>query len=177
VKQRRVLLPFTHGVNMNAIEQAVRFAKHEHAILVALSLLPEHELSRRLRWEHIQQSKDFLEAVRHKAARHDVPVEPFEVHTEHPVQTINEFAHEHHVSGALVFVHEGKGVLLSSNQINHLLERATPRLFIVTLPPRAGKKLLDKVIKQPVQLATRLLRGGATSSGQDVVEAQDSRQV
>lgn len=173
MKRRRVLLPFTHGVNMNAIEQAVRFAKREHAILLPLSLLPEQqEMSRRLRWEHIQQSKDFLEAARHKAERHGVPVESFEVHTEHPVQTITEFAHKHHVSGVLIFVREGKGVLLSSNQINHLMEKVTPRLFIVTLPPRAGNKVLENVIKRPVRLATKLLRAEATAPEQDVVEVQ-----
>jgi hypothetical protein len=173
MKRRRLLLPFTHGVSMSAIEQAVRFAKREHATLLPLSLLPEdREMSRRLRWEHIQQSKDFLEAVRHKAERHGVPVELFEVHTEHPAQTINEFAHQHHVSGVLVFVREGKGVLLSSNQINHLLEKATPRLFIMTLPPGAGKKLLENVIKRPVRLATKLLRAEMPSPGQDVVEVE-----
>ena len=173
MKPGRILLPFTHGVSMNAIEQAVRFAKREHATLLPLSLLPEQkERPRSMRWEHIQQSKDFLEAVQHKAERHGVQVEPFEVHTEHPVQTINEFAHKHHVSGVLVFVREGKGVLLSSNQITYLLEKATPRLFIMTLPPRAGKKLLENVIKQPARLATKLLRAKTTSSGQDVVEVE-----
>lgn len=171
MKQRRLLLPFTHGVSMDAIEQAVRLAKREHAILLSLSLLPaQKEVSSRLRWEHIQQSKDFLEAVRHKAERHGVPVESFEVHTEHPVQTINEFAHEHHVSGVLVFVREGKSILLSSNQINHLLERATPRLFIVTLPPRAGNKLLENIIRRPARLAAKLLRTEATTPEQEVVE-------
>jgi Universal stress protein family len=175
MKRRRVLLPFTHGVSMSAIEQAVRFAKREHAVLVALSLIPQQkEMSRRLRLEHVQQSKDFLEAVRHKAARHGVQVEPFEVYTEHPVQTIKEFAHEHHVSGVLIFVREGKGVLLSNSQIKHLMEKIGSRLYIVALPPGPGRKLLERVVKRPMRLATRLLGGGeaATETGQDVVAVQ-----
>ncbi|SRR5579884_498768 len=174
MKKRRVLLPFTHGVSMNAIEQAVRFAKRGHAILVPLSLLPEQEMSRRLRWEHIQQSKDFLEAVRHKAERHGVAIEPYEVHTEHPVQTINEFAHEHHVSGVLVFVRNESGILLSISQINHLLEKMPSRIYIIVLPPGAGKKLWESIIRRPARLATRLLGRGeaATETEQDVLEAQ-----
>ena len=92
----RLLLPFTHGVNMYAIEQAILLAKSLEATLIPLSVIhvPQEGRSRGARLEHIQQSKDFLEAVKYKAARYGVPVERFEVFTADIVQSINIVANE-----------------------------------------------------------------------------------
>src|SRR5438874_1926683 len=69
----RLLLPFTHGVEMDTIEAAVLLAASHHAALVPLSLiLAPQTRGKGVRLEHVQQSKDFLEAVQHKAFRHDV---------------------------------------------------------------------------------------------------------
>src|SRR5713101_195830 len=78
-KTTRLLLPFTHGVEMDTIEAAVLLAASHHATLVPLSLiLTPQTRGKGVRLEYIQQSKDFLEAVRHKASRHHVPLERFE---------------------------------------------------------------------------------------------------
>ena len=67
----RLLLPFVHGVDKYAIEQALRFAKSHAATLVPLVLIREPEERRKgVRLEHIQQSRDFLETVKHKASRY-----------------------------------------------------------------------------------------------------------
>src|SRR5215467_9511353 len=80
---RRWLLPFTYGVDMQAIDAVVSLAESAGTTLVALSLVlvPEARRSRGARLEDIQQSKDFLEAIRWKAARCQVPVEYREVFT------------------------------------------------------------------------------------------------
>lgn len=62
MESRRWLFPFTHGVDMRAIDTVVRLAGDEGATLVAVSLVavPPGRWSQGARLEHIQQSKDFL---------------------------------------------------------------------------------------------------------------------
>ena len=83
MKNSRFLLPFVHGVDMRAIEQAILLAKGHEAILVPLVLIyvPEERRAKGARLEYIQQSRDFLEAIKFKAARYDVPIERLEVYT------------------------------------------------------------------------------------------------
>ena len=92
----RLLLPFTHGVDMCALDHAMRLAKGCNAILVPLALIyvPEDGRTKGARLEHIQQTKDFLEAVKHKAARYDVPIERLEVFTSDVAQSIRVVAGE-----------------------------------------------------------------------------------
>src|SRR5579872_7232610 len=91
----RLLLPFTHGVEMDTIEVAVLLAASHHATLVPLSLILAPQTRRKgVRLEHIQQSKDFLEAVQQKARRHGVPLERFEVLTGDVFQSISVLAHQ-----------------------------------------------------------------------------------
>ncbi len=63
-KTTRFLLPFTYGVEMDTIEAAVLLAASHHATHVPFSLiLTPQTRGKGVRLEHIQQSKDFLEAV------------------------------------------------------------------------------------------------------------------
>jgi CheY-like chemotaxis protein len=86
MKTPRWLLPFMHGVDMRAIEYTVRLAESAGATLIPVSLITAPPKGARL--EHLQQSKDFLEAVQHKAARYLVPVERYEVFTADAQQSI-----------------------------------------------------------------------------------------
>src|SRR5579884_403860 len=94
MKTTRLLLPFTHGVEMQALEVALRFARNDDAILVPLALLHVNGKARypRVRAEAWQQAKDFLEAAYNKAIRYDVSVERFEAITSNPVEKIAGFA-------------------------------------------------------------------------------------
>src|SRR5690242_11885613 len=96
MKTTRLLLPFTHGVDVCAIDSALRLAKGYDAILVPLALIyvPEDGQAKGARLEHIQQSKDFLEVVKHKAARYGVPLERLEVYTSDIAQSIRIIASE-----------------------------------------------------------------------------------
>lgn len=133
----RLLLPFTHGVNIFAIEQAILLAKSLDATLIPLSVIhvPQEGCSRGARLEHIQQSKDFLEAVKYKAARYGVPVERFEVFTPDSVQSINIVAGEQLCEGILLFLRGNKGVLLQANEIKHLLQIAASKLYVLHMQP------------------------------------------
>ena len=130
----RLLLPFVHGVDRYAIEQALRFAKSHAATLVPLVLIREPEERRKgVRLEHIQQSRDFLESVKHKASRYAVPIERLEVFTSDVVQSINLVASEMECEGVLLFVGRKDGILLQANEIKHLIETTTCKLYIIHL--------------------------------------------
>ncbi len=130
-----LLLPFTHGVDSFAVEQAIRLAKSLDAILIPLSIIFV-ALERRpggARLEHIQQSKDFLEMVKYKAARLGVPLERFEVFTPDVVDSIIIVAREQGCEGILLFVEDRRGVLLQADEIKRLMERAVCKLYIMHL--------------------------------------------
>src|SRR5579875_606332 len=83
MKTQRWLLPFTCSVHMRAIDAALRVANFNGATLVALSLVAPRPGRGMLhiRLEQIQESRDFLEAVRWKAIRSQTAVELHEVLT------------------------------------------------------------------------------------------------
>ncbi len=142
MKTTRLLLPFTHGVEMHAIEQAILLAQGHDATLIPLSLiyLPPEFPARGARLEHVQQSKDFLETVQHKAAHYDVPVERFEVFTGDVVKSINLVAEELKCDGVLLFVCDGNGILLQTSQIKHFMEHATCNFYVIRLPSKKDRQ-------------------------------------
>lgn len=131
-----LLLPFTHGVDASAINYALALAQRFHSTLVVLSLirLPEVPGARKPRLDAIQQSKDFLEFVQHKAARQGVPIVRVELYTLHPVRSIRTLAQEMECAGILLFVHRGAGVLLATAEVKQLLEDGSLPLYIARLP-------------------------------------------
>jgi len=134
MKTTRFLLPFVHGVDMCAIEQALQFAKSHEATLVPLVLIRVPEERRKgVRLEHIQQSRDFLETVKHKASRYAVPIERLEVFTSDVVQSINLVAGEMQCEGILLFIGRQDGILLQVNEMKHLLEMQSCKLYIIHL--------------------------------------------
>jgi len=143
MKTKRLLLPFTHGVDVCAIDSALRLAKGYDAILVPLALIyvPGDGKSKGARLEHIQQSKDFLEAVKHKAARYDVPLKRLEVFTSDVAQSIRTIASEMECEGILLFVGDKHGVLLSPIEMKRLMEHITCKLYILRLQSNDGGSL------------------------------------
>jgi hypothetical protein len=135
----RLLLPFTHGIDVSAIAAALALAHRFDATLVILSLirLPQRP-DRGPRWEDIQQSKDFLEFVQHKAARSGVPLERVELYTRHPVGSIRALAQEMECAGIVLVVRRGAGVLLATREVKQLLEDQRLPVYIVPLPDEAS---------------------------------------
>ena len=136
MKATRFLLPFVHGVNKFAIEQAILLAKSHQAMLVPLVLihLPEERRKKGVRLEYLQQSKDFLETVQQKADWYAVQIERLEVFTSDVVQTINLVASEVEYEGILLFVCHKGGILLQLHEIKCLMEMPVRKLYITRLP-------------------------------------------
>jgi len=181
MKIKRFLLPFTHGIDMCALEQAIRFAKGCDATLVPLALIriTQERQRKGVRLEHIQQSKDFLEAVNHKAARFGVPIERFEIFTSDVVQSINTFATEIECEGILLFIGGESGILLEISEIKRLMEMGSCKLYVLHMSANTGKKHLEQLHKlvsnwlaknrkqQDVLLEAQNCSGGETDQPMD----------
>jgi hypothetical protein len=130
----RLLLPFTHGVAMDTIEAAVLLAASHHATLVPLSLiLSPQTRGKGVRLEHIQQSKDFLEVVQHKALRHGVPLERFEVFTSDVLQSIAVLVHQLSCDGVVLALRGRNGSLLGAETIEQLMGMRACPLYLMYL--------------------------------------------
>jgi len=93
--------------------------------------VPERRQAKGARLEHVQQSKDFLEATKYKAGRYAVPVERFEVFTSDVVRSIDLVASEMECEGILLFVGRRGGILLDINEIKRLVELPICKLYIM----------------------------------------------
>ena len=136
MKIPRWLLPFTHGVDTAAIEYAVRLAESAGATLVPVSLISAPPKGARL--EHIQQSKDFLEAVQHKAERFQVPVERYEVFTADVIQSLTTLVHERRCEGIVLVTGGEHSRLLRDEEIKHLLIKPPAALVLIRLSAPIG---------------------------------------
>ncbi len=136
MKTTRFLLPFVHGVDKFAIEQAILLAKSHQATLVLLVLMhvPEERQKKGVRLEYLQQSKDFLETVKQKADWYSVQIERLEVFTSDVVQSINLVASEMESEGILLFVNHKGGILLQLREIKRLMEMPERKLYVLRLP-------------------------------------------
>ena len=131
----RLLLPFTHGVEMETIEAAVLLAASHHATLVPLSLVPVPQArGKGARLEHIQQSKDFLEATQQKALRHSVPLERFEAFTGDAVQSIATLVQQLACDGMILALRGRNGSLLSLKMIERIMAISPGPLYLIYLP-------------------------------------------
>jgi hypothetical protein len=152
MKEQRWLLPFTHGLDMQAIYDAVSLAQNARVRLVAVSLVsvPQESRSSGAHLEHIQQSKDFLEAVKWKAARYQVPTERYEAFTGNVLQSIRLLADKQHCASIILVTSEKKEVLLEANEVKRLLEAPPVSLVLIRLPAQSERLSIR-------QLSSRLL--------------------
>jgi len=128
----RWLLPFMFGVDMRAIDYAVSLSGSAGATLVPVSLVSTPTKGARL--EHIQQSKDFLEAVQHKAARYRVPVERYEVFTQNVLQSIRTLVSEMHCDGIILVTGGEHPCLMQHEEVKRLLIAPPVSLVLIRLP-------------------------------------------
>jgi hypothetical protein len=135
MKALRWLLPFTHEVDMRAIDNVVSLAKSTGTTLIAVSLIsaPSKTGSRGARLEHIQQSKDFLEAIKWKAARYEVSVERYEVFTPDVMQSIVSLTREMHCDAIVLVTASEREALLQAHEVKSLLIEPPASLVIIRL--------------------------------------------
>ncbi|GHO87691.1 hypothetical protein [Dictyobacter formicarum] len=161
----RLLLPFTHGVDTEALDVAIQLAKACHTTLVAVAVLRGKAKRNRLepRLEDIMQAQDFLEAARWKAARYRVDIERFEIVTTDVttdmVGSLDVLTKQRSCNGVALFVRGGKGVLLSNDEILACLEQVDCTRYLVHLPAQTSPlfdALCRRLIRCSSWLSTRL---------------------
>ena len=172
----RLLLPFTHGVDMEALDMAVYFARNHQATLVPLVLIhvTEPTCSRGVRLDLLQQAQDFLEAVSHKAMKNNVAVERFNVVTHNVTERILHFTSLNEYAGILLFMRDEKGVLLSLHEIKTLLKHGGPSYYLVHLPSKRSKHRISDLVQW---FASRFARRPLSSIPADSYYAQESLQL
>lgn len=89
-----------------------------------------------MRLELIQQSKDFLEAARHKALRLDVALECYEEYTPDVLERLTELAGNLKCSGLLLATRGREALLLQDQELEQLLVHPPAALVLVRLPAR-----------------------------------------
>ncbi len=179
MKTTRLLLPFTHGVDMEALDLAVLLAKDRQATLIPLALVHVSDTRRPAgaRLEHIQQAKDFLEAAQHKAAKHGVSIERFEVFTSDAVQSTDVLVQQLECDGIVLSARGSNSVLLTTDESKRLMEKIACMFYIVRLPVkrRAGWiQLLGKYL--PGWIMGRRSRAEEMASMQALTEPKEQPQ-
>jgi hypothetical protein len=141
IPARRWLLPFTQDLDLTVLEAALRLAEAGDATLIALSLIVTQP-ERNARLERIQQSKDFLEALRYKALRMHIACERYEAYTSDPLAQITFQARDLACDGVLLASKGQQSLLLSSEVSRSLLLHPPGALLLIRLPVRTAPRLL-----------------------------------
>ena len=144
--QHRWLLPFTYGLNMRAIAEVMSVADAAGATLVAVALIgiPTRPGNRGVCLEHIQQTKDFLEAVNAKAVRLGLTVERHEVVTRDAVGSLTMLISELHCDAIVLVSRKGKEIFLEVQQFTQVLDTPPAPLVLICLPECAERQSLWK---------------------------------
>jgi hypothetical protein len=174
MKTPRWLLPFTCGVDMNAIGYVVSLAESRGATLVPVSLVsaPDAPRSRGARLEDIQQSKDFLEAIQHKAVRYQVPVERYEVFTDDVIRSITVLIHDLHCDSIVLVALEKKDVLLRAPELKRLFMEPPTSLVLIRLPAHTDRTQIPHLGPWFLSWLRRLWR-----QQDDISQVQDAPEV
>jgi hypothetical protein len=162
---KRLLLPFTHGVDRRAIEHALQLAQDREAMLVPLALIriPDNRLARgvgAIRLEHIQQAKDFLETVCYAAPKYNVTIESHEIATTNVIHSITAQARAMCCESIVLLENEQEGLLLQTHEIAALLTEVPVPCELIHVQHRhkARRKSLQQFIVNSL-LSSELLRG------------------
>lgn len=134
--RRRWLLPFSTGVDFPTIEQALRLAEAARATLVTASFLPMPE-RQGVRLELIQQSNDFLEAIRYKARRLSISIECHELWARDIPASILAQLHALGCESLVLAIRGDRALLLHPQELRQLLFRPPAALVLLRFPPQA----------------------------------------
>lgn len=126
-----ILLPFVHGIDSAALSCALAFARKADATLLLVSFI--RVSGSRVRAEVIAQRQDFFELMTHKAAQVGVTIKCIPVSAEQIARSIQMLAQEMACAGTLLFVRNGKGVLLETEDIKQILEQPDQPLYLFRL--------------------------------------------
>ena len=135
---------------MRAIDYAVRLAEGNGATLVAASLIsvPIKSHKQGARLEYIQQSKDFLEAVKWKASRLKSRTERYEIFTSDVIKSVELLIHDLQCDGIVLATGEKKTLLMQEHEIKHILAQPPASLVLVRFSEQVSGKTRMRTLLQ-----------------------------
>ena len=141
---KRLLLPFTHGIDEKAIDNVLRFAKASDVTLVALALMsaPDQSYREQLRPEHVEQATDFLETIAARATLYGITVEQHEAFTLDVPNAILATLKETKSQGILLIMKEQTACLLAPEAVIQLQQNRSINFYNLYIP--AQKKARKK---------------------------------
>ena len=134
MEKQLILLPFVHGIDSAALSCALAFARKADATLLLVSFIRVN--GHRVRAETIAQRQDFFELMTHKAARAGVTIECMPISTEQIARSIQMLVQEMACAGTLLFVRNGNGVLMETEDIKQILEQPHRPVYLFRLTSR-----------------------------------------
>ncbi|GCE16196.1 hypothetical protein [Tengunoibacter tsumagoiensis] len=140
----RLLLPFTHGIDAPALDQALSLARQQHATLVLLALLPEIK-GQHIRLEALQQLQDLRIYAQQRALRYHLKLEYIQAHTQNSNRTIIYTYQEQMCSAILLFMRSGQGVLLKNEELQDLITQRQAHFYLFRLPEGAVKTFMQRL--------------------------------
>ncbi len=139
---KRLLLPFTHGIDEQAIDNILRFAKASDVTLVALALIsaPDQSYREQLRPECIEKATDFLETVLARASFYGVRAEMQEAYTLDITASIKAKLQEAECQGILLVVKEQGPCLLQTDEVSQIQQDLDINFYHLYMPTQKKAK-------------------------------------
>lgn len=149
---QHLLLPFTHGIDREAIDQALVMAENLSACLVCVAFIPCSPDQRKgIRLERIQQAKDFLEYMHYRARQAGVALQRMELHVPNLEKSILHLSQEMDNAPILLFTRQERGILLELSTIRSVTEDERSRYYLLLLTQHHGSIALPQFIQPLLQ--------------------------
>ena len=147
-----LLLPFTHGIDREAIDQALVMAENLSACLVCVAFIPHSPDQRKgIRLERIQQAKDFLEYMHYRARQTGVTLQRMELYVPNLEESILRLSQEMNNAPILLFTRHERGILLGLSTIRRVMEDERSRYYLLLLTQRHGSITLPQFLQPLLQ--------------------------
>ncbi|GAC1371616.1 MAG: hypothetical protein NVS2B12_32320 [Ktedonobacteraceae bacterium] len=140
---KRLLLPFTWGINEQAIMTALRFAKASNIEIIALALIPVPAEDQResARPERLLQAQDFLETISARATLYGVPIEHQEYFTTSIIDSIWTVLQQTESQGILLLTQGTEACLLLPEEALQIRSKLNISIYNLHIPaPKKVKK-------------------------------------
>lgn len=137
--EERVLFPFVDGVNVEAIDYALRFSKAAELSLVVLALIPQPATGS-VRAEHVQQAQDFLETIAARAEMHGLSsIERHESLSQDTSRSILDAFIQLHCRGVIFLLHNDIPCFLDLKDVKNVQQGTHRNVYILHLPQKEKK--------------------------------------
>ena len=140
MNEERVLLPFVDGVNIEAIDYALRFSKAAQLPLVVLGLIPQPATGN-VRAEHVEQAQDFLETIAARAEMHGLPsIERHESFSQDISRSILDAIVQLRCRGIIFLLQNDIPCFLDLEDVKNVQESTDANVYLLHLPQKVKKK-------------------------------------